>query len=213
MKHMKLIAGILVFGSLWGFSEVIIGSGLKDTGLPSGAIMTGIFAMMFLVFSRIMYQKPGMQLAMGLVAGGLRWFNPFVGCHICSAIAIVGEALLFELIWYKIKDVNLLKTITLQSSMCIFSTYCIYVGGYIITQILTPLSVGQFYLNNLLVLLPEIFASGLLAALLGAAIVPIAVSITSLDISLEDRLYYPATVGISLLCWSTVVIIWFTFGA
>ena len=154
-----------------------------------------------------------MQLTMGLVAGGLRWFNPFVGCHICSAIAIVGEALLFELIWYKIKDVNLLKTVTLQSSMGILSSYSIFVGGYIITQILTPLSVGQFYLNNLIVLFPEILASGLLAALLGAAIIPIVVKITSLDIQLEDRLYYPSTIGISLICWCAVGITWFTFGA
>ncbi len=213
MKNMKLLAGILVFGSLWGFSEVIIGSGLKDSGLPSGAIMTGIFAMMFLVASRLLYRQPGMQLAMGLVAGGLRWFNPFVGCHVCSAFAIVGEALIFELIWYKIKDRELLKTTTLQSSMGIISSYGVYVGGYIITQILTPLSVGQFSLNNLLVLIPQIVASGLLAALLGACIVPIAVATTSLNISLQDRLYYPTTIGISALCWCTVIITWFTVGA
>jgi len=210
---MKLLAGILVFGSLWGFSEVIIGSGLKDSGLPSGAIMTGIFAMMFLVFSRLLYRQPGMQLGMGLVAGGLRWFNPFVGCHICSAFAIVGEALIFELIWYKVKDMELLKTMTLQSSMGVISSYGVYVGGYIITQILTPLSVGRFSFSNLLVLIPQIFASGLLAALLGACIVPLAVATASLNISVHDRLYYPATIGISALCWCIVIITWFTAGA
>ncbi len=169
--------------------------------------------MMFLVTSRILYRRPGMQLAMGLVAGGLRWFNPFVGCHVCSAFAIVGEAILFELIWYKVKDMELLKTLTLQSSMGIISAYGVYVGGYIITQILTPISVGQFYLNNLLVLLPQIFASGLLAALLGACIVPIAVTTTSLNISLQDRIYYPTALGISALCWCIVIITWFTLGA
>lgn len=212
MKNMKLLAGILVFGSLWGFSEVIIGSGLKDTGLPSGAIMTGSFSMMFLVASRILYRRPGMQLSMGLVAGGLRWFNPFVGCHICSAFAIAGEALIFELIWYKLKDRELLKTITLQSSMGIISSYGIYVGGYIITQILTPLSVGQFYFTNLLLLIPRILASGLLAALLGACIIPLVVATTSFNISLQDRLYYPITIGISAFCWCIVLATWFTAG-
>ena len=32
----RLIAGVLVFGSLWGFSEVIIGTGLQNANLPYG---------------------------------------------------------------------------------------------------------------------------------------------------------------------------------
>ena len=95
----RLIAGILVFGSLWGFSEVIIGTGLQNAGLPYGAIMTGGFALSFLVLSRMIFRQPGMQIGMGLVAGGLRVFNPFIGCHLCSAIAIMAEAAIFEVIW------------------------------------------------------------------------------------------------------------------
>ena len=91
----RLIVGIILFGSLWGFSEVIIGSTIADAGVPSGGIMTGFFAIPFLVFSRLMYRKPGMQLGMGLVAGSLRIFNPFIGCHVCSAIAIMAEGALF----------------------------------------------------------------------------------------------------------------------
>ncbi len=52
-KNMKLFAGILVFGSLWGFSECIIGSVLKDAGLPYGSIMTGVFVLTYLVLSRM----------------------------------------------------------------------------------------------------------------------------------------------------------------
>jgi hypothetical protein len=122
--------------------------------------------------------------------------------------------MLFEIIWYKLQDTKHLNTVTLQSSMGIISAYCIYVGGYIITQILTPLSLGQFYMNNLLVLLPEIFSSGLLAALLGAGIVPLFITLrSSLRFSLEDRIYYPATLGISIVCWCSVIINWFSFGA
>ena len=65
-KNMKLFAGILVFGSLWGFSEIFLGSMLKDAGLPYGAIMTGFFVLTFLVLSRMFYRQPGMQLYGGI---------------------------------------------------------------------------------------------------------------------------------------------------
>jgi len=202
---MKFAAGILVFGSLWGFSEVIIGPALRDAGLPAGAIMTGVFAMMLLVMSRMFYRQPGMQLGMGLVAGSLRLFNPFMGCHICSAFAIMAEGMIFELIWYKLSDIKELNTLTLRSSMGIATAYCVYVGGYIVTQILTPLTVGMFHLENLITLMPQILASGLLAALIGGAIVPVALSLRKLDLSIKDQLYYPTTIGISALCWCIVI--------
>ena len=72
MKKIKLVAGILLFGSLWGFSEIIIGSALQETGLPAGTIMTGFFVITFLVLSRMIYRQPGMQFGMGLIAGALR---------------------------------------------------------------------------------------------------------------------------------------------
>ena len=203
----RLIAGILVFGSLWGFSEVIIGTGLKNSGLPYGGIMTGIFALSFLVLSRMIFRKSGMQLGMGLVAGSLRVFNPFVGCHLCSAIAIMAEAAIFEIIWYKMEsDFSDLKTITMQSSIGITTAYLVYVGGYITTQILTPIVGGVgFYLENLIVFIPKILASGLLPAILGAAVLPAILQLKKLDLTIKDRLYYPTTLGISVLCWIAVI--------
>jgi len=211
MNKIKLFAGILLFGSLWGFSEVIIGSSLQDTGLPTGAIMTGVFAITFLVFSRMIYRQPGMQLGMGLVAGALRLFNPFVGCHLCSAIAIMAEGAIFEVIWYKISlDFSELKTVIVQSSMGIISAYFIYIGGYIVTQILTPIASGaNFYLENLIVFLPRILSSGLIAAVIGGAVLPITLLAKKIDITVKDRLYYPTTIGLSVLCWFIVIGNWF----
>jgi hypothetical protein len=215
MNKLKLIAGILIFGSLWGFSEVFVGSGLSETGLPSGAIMTGIFAMMFLVMSRMIYRQPGMQIGMGLVAGGLKLFNPFVGCHICSALAIMAEGAIFELIWYKISfDFKELKNYTMQISMGIISAYSVYIGGYVVTQILTPIIAGPgFYLENLIVLMPNILASGLIAALVGGVVLPATLLVKQVDITIKDRLYYPTTIGVSLLCWFIVIGSWLLIGA
>ena len=130
MKNMKLLAGMIVFGSLWGFSECIIGPMMADAGLPSGMLMTGIFTMMFLVTSRLLYQQRGMQLGMGLIAGSLRMINPFGGCHLCSAIAIMAEGLLFELIWnyaatYDLKNI---QSLTTKVSLGVITAYTVYTG-------------------------------------------------------------------------------------
>ena len=211
MEKWKLFAGIILFGSLWGFSEVIIGSSLQDVGLPSGSIMTGIFAITFLVMSRMIYRQPGMQLGIGLVAGGLRLFNPIMGCHICSALAIMAEGLIFEIIWYKISlDFGELKTLINKCSMGIISAYTIYVGGYIVTQILTPIASGAgFYIENLIVFMPRILSSGLIAAAIGGIVLPITLLAKNVNLNLKDRLYYPTTLGLSLICWFIVIGNWF----
>ena len=207
MEKMKLFAGIIVFGALWGFSECIIGSSLRDANLPAGAIMSGVFAIVFMTMSRMLFRQRGMQLGMGLVAGSLRLLTPFGGCFICSAIAIMAEGLIFEILWYKISlDLNELRLPKLSVSMGITSAYFIYVGGYIVTQILTPVfSSAGFYLENLLVFIPQILASGLLAAIIGGITVPAVLATKKLDIAIRDRLYYPATIGISLVCWFVVI--------
>jgi hypothetical protein len=210
MKKIKFLAGILVFGSLWGFSEVIIGSRIQDIGVPTGTIMVGTFAIIILVLSRMIYRQPGMQLCIGLIAGGLRLFNPFVGCHLCSAIAIMAEGAIFEVIWYKISfDFSELKTIFMQGSMGIISAYFIYIGGYIITQILTPIAAGaNFYFENLIVILPKILSSGLIAALIGGVVLPITFLTKNINITVKDRLYYPTTLGITIICWLIVIGNW-----
>ncbi len=211
MKKIKLVAGILLFGSLWGFSEVIIGSAIQEIGLPTGTIMTGFFVITFLVLSRMIYRQPGMQFGMGLIAGSLRLFNPFVGCHLCSALAIMAEGAIFEIIWYKISfDFSELKTVITQGSIGIISAYTIYIGGYIVTQILTPIVSGAtFYLENLIVFLPRIFSSGLIAALIGGVVLPFILLTNKIDITIKDKLYYPTAFGISLLCWFVVIGNWF----
>lgn len=215
MIDRKFIAGIIVFGSLWGFAECIIGSLLRDVNLPAGAIMTGVFAIGLMTLSRTTFGQPGMQTGIGLVAGALRFFNPFGGCFICSAIAIMAEGLLFDLIWTGFSlDKKETQSLITQTSFGITAAYLVYVGGYIITQILTPVfSSAGFYVENLIVFIPQILASGLLAALLGVATVPGIFALKKLNIVVQDRLYYPMTIGISAFCWvfvivNTILILW-----
>jgi len=209
MNKMKILAGIIVFGSLWGFSECIIGSYLHEIDLPAGAIMAGIFAVGFMFISRSLYKQKGMQLGMALVAGTLRLFNPFGGCYICAAIAIMAEGALFELLLYRMTlDLKELKKPIMSASMGITTAYIVFVGGYIITQILTPVfSSAGFYIENLIAFLPQILSRGLLAAILGGSIVPIAILLRNIDIAkVRDITYYPTTAVVSALCWIAVII-------
>ena len=207
MNKLRFIAAVLVFGSLWGFSEVLIGTSISDLGLPSGAIMTGFFALTFLVMSRMTFRQPGMQAGMGLVAGSLRMFNPFMGCHLCSAIAIAAEAIIFEIVWYKISfKSDYIKRPFMQASLGVVTGFSIYVGGYIVTQILTPIAAAAtFYVENLIVFMPRILGSGLLPSVIAGILLPIIVISKKLDISIKDRLYYPLTLGITILCWVLVL--------
>ena len=214
MKRMKLFVGIIVFGSMWGFAECIIGPIFDSFGLPSGALMTGFFAIVLMMMSRILFKQRGMQIGMGLVAGILRFFNPFGGCVICSSIAIASEGLLFEIIWYGVSiDLKEINTNTMKISMGILSGYICYIGGYIITQILTPIvSSTGFYLENLISFIPQIFSRGLPAAFIGGAIVPTLFILKKVDIyKITDRIYYPSTASITIICWLIVILNSFLF--
>jgi len=212
MNKMKMFAGMIVLGSLWGFSECIIGPMLADRGLPEGMLMTGLFAMFFLVFSRMMFQQRGMQVGMGLIAGSLRYFNPFGGCQICSAIAIMAEGMLFELIWNYTTTLDLNKisnNLTMKVSLGVFTAFTVFTGGYIVTQILTPIvATGVFSLNDLLSFLPQILSRALPVALIGAITIPVTLSLRTIHLTLKDKYYYPATLGTATLCWIIVLGNW-----
>ena len=209
MNKTRLILGILIFGSLWGFSECVVGNLFNDAGLPTAELMVGFFAITFLLLSRIYFHQPGMQIGMGLIAGTLRLFNP-MGCHLCSAVAIVAEGAIFELIWYRLSfDLRELKTITMQVSMGIISAYFVFIFGYIITQVLSPIIAGTgFFIENLIFIIPNILAGGVIPALIGGFVVPTVLLAKRLDLTIKDRIYYPTTLGISALCWIIVVGNW-----
>ena len=207
MNNWKFFAGMLLFGSIWGFSEVIIGPMFSRAGLPSGMIMTGFFSLPLMLLSRRLFQKYGIQAGMGAVAGSLRMINPFVGCHLCSAIAIMAQGVLFEIIFYSVTtfDFKNLETWTNKISLGIFSGYTIYVGSYIVTQILTPLSSGHFYVANLIAMMPQFLARGLAVTFIGAITVPAILILKPIKISVKDTWYYPATLGVSACCWMIVI--------
>ena len=197
------LAGILLFGSLWGMLECILGDFLRDQNLPAGAIMTGLVAVAMMSYTRIVFRKRGMQLGMAMVAGLLRLTNPFTGCLICSAISIVSEGIIFEAIWYNLFDLREFRRPTTIASMGMITSYLCYIGGFLVTQVLTPIvSSVAFNPNDLVAFLPQILARGLPAGILGIFSILAIDRVRSYDISkLKSRFYYPVTISLAVVCW------------
>ena len=66
MSKTKILLGVVVFGSIWGLLECVLG------GYVSGAVLTGIVALGLMAATRLVYNQRGMQLEMGLIAAALR---------------------------------------------------------------------------------------------------------------------------------------------
>jgi len=213
MKRMRLLAGMVLFGSIWGLMECALGDYLHNAGLMAGAIMTGFIGFGLMAISRRIYGIKGMQLGMGLIAGLLKYVHPVGGCMLCSAIAIAFEGMIFEMIWYSPRiDINRIKGMEMKLSMGIISGYIIYAIGYIITQILTPVAASApFYLSDLLNVMPKILSTSTVAGLAGGvtlmAVLMVPHDIASRVASARKEVYYPVASLISVICWTGILML------
>ncbi|MFC1933555.1 hypothetical protein ACFLXX_00175 [Chloroflexota bacterium] len=101
----RLIIGILVFGSIWGFLEATLGGFLHMIIFPNkGAIMSGI-GVALMGAALAIYKKPGMSLGIGIIAASFKLLDvwifslPITSIHIINpAMAIIFESLAFSLV-------------------------------------------------------------------------------------------------------------------
>ena len=213
MKGMRLLAGIVLFGSIWGLMECVIGDYLHNAGFMAGAIMTGFIGFGLMAASRRIYGIAGMQLGMGLVAGLLKYIHPVGGCMLCSAIAIAFEGAIFEMIWYSPRvDINKMKGLGMKLSMGIISGYIIYAAGDFITHVLTPVAASApLYLSDLLSVIPKILSSATIAGLAGGltlvTIMSVPHDVASRIADARKEVYYPIASAISIICWVGIVML------
>jgi hypothetical protein len=99
----RLIVGVVVFGSIWGFMEATLGGFLHLIIFPNkGAIMAGI-GMAIMGSALAIYKKPSMLLGIGFVAASFKlldvWFFALspTSIHIVNpAMAIILESVAFS---------------------------------------------------------------------------------------------------------------------
>ncbi len=213
MKGIRLLVGIVLFGSIWGLMECVLGDYLHNAGIMAGALMTGFIGFGLMAASRRIYGIAGMQLGIGLVAGLLKYLHPVGGCMLCSAIAIACEGIVFEIIWRSPRvDINRIKGLEMKVSMGIISGYVIYAGGYFITHILTPVSASApLYLSDLLNVAPKILSSSTIAGLAGGltlvAVLSVPGDLVNRIADVKKEVYYPIASIISVLCWLGILVL------
>ncbi len=228
MNRYRMIAGIIVFGSIWGMLECFLGGFNPQVGMlgefPSGALLGGFFGLGIMAMTRMWFGVRGMAFGMAIVAGSLRYIAPVGTFVICSAIAIVAEGAVFEIIMSR-KQLDISRIATRRSLasgaasypmlafLGVITGYVIFVTGYAITQILTPyLGTGTIVLADVAAVMPIIIGRGFYAAVLGAVSLPLAVYVGNLHLDLDrikKEVFYPLTTAASVCCWMAVIIVFY----
>jgi hypothetical protein len=91
------LATIAVFGTLWGISEITLGSVLKSLNIPfSGAVLAAIGLTIALV-GRVFVPQKGSTLFIGVIAMLLKLFS-LGGVIIGPMVGIFSEALVAEIV-------------------------------------------------------------------------------------------------------------------
>ena len=91
------LATIAVFGTLWGLSEISLGSVLKSLNVPfSGAVLSAIGLTIALV-GRLFVPKKGSTLFIGVIAMLLKLFS-LGGVIVGPMVGIITEALVAEIV-------------------------------------------------------------------------------------------------------------------
>lgn len=102
-KRMRLLLGILLFGSLWGALEATLGGVLAFFHIPHyGGIMANI-GFLIMGAALALYKRPGMQLGIAVVAAAFKLLDvaifhvpPVARMVLNPMVAIILEALAFE---------------------------------------------------------------------------------------------------------------------
>ncbi|MBN1390527.1 MAG: hypothetical protein JXA22_07795 [Candidatus Thermoplasmatota archaeon] len=221
LDRLMMMAGIIALGSIWGLLECALGGiKLEIAGLPvsMGAVMAGLFGIGFMVLARKFFDRMGVSLGVALVAGIMRFFAPVGSCVICSAIAIMVEGLIFELILNRKMVLWNIRGIERDYRTLVFtgviSGFTIFSIGYILTQLLTPLFTEGILLplSDLWGILPLIFGRAFYAALLGGVSLPAAMFVDRLHLDVnrwKKGVFYSVSGAISIFCWVMVLAVIF----
>ncbi len=199
MKDKKNWVWLLLFGSLWGISEVAAGGVLYASEIPHSSIFLTAWAVLILAVARGVANKPGSSMVVGIVATLFKLINasPFI-CHLLGIFAL-GVA--FDI------AASLLMTEERKSAIRnaltgIVSAYCGYaLFAFLITYVIRYdiwAAGGWPKVAN------HIFVGGSIAALIGAVMVPVGYLIgTSSHVWAErrPRWIYAATFAGAVVLW------------
>jgi hypothetical protein len=122
------LATIAVFGTLWGISEITMGSVLHTLNMPfTGAFLAAI-GLIIALTGRVFVPKRGSTLFIGLIAMLLKFFN-LGGIVIGPMVGILSEAILAEIVLSLFGKPRPLSLIVAGASGVIFTLIQPFITG------------------------------------------------------------------------------------
>jgi hypothetical protein len=168
MTKYKPLILLLLFGSIWGMSEVVLGGIFDEINIAHSSVWLNAWAIFVLAVSRGVLNKPGSSTALGVIAATFKLANttPFY-CHLLG-IFLMGVA--FDLA----ATVLLKKNHKIDYRNCICGVVSAYGGYALFAVIITYLIRYDYWVSGgLSKVLHHIFVSGSYLALAAAAAVPL----------------------------------------
>jgi hypothetical protein len=207
----RLIIGVLVFGSIWGFLEATLGGFLNLIIFPNkGAIMGGI-GMAIMGAALAIYRKPGMLPGIGIVAASFKWLNAWLLFVPASAVQIINPAMaiIFEALAFSLVVAFLMNRIEKNVYVAVWAAvlagltsaiayvyFAVYVTHSPIFVRLGIKSIGEFIVGNGAV---QAVFFGVLAPL-GYVVGKKLAAITP-PVLTRQPIYYAVSAFTVLLCW------------
>lgn len=182
MRNSKNWLWFILFGSLWGINEVVMGEFLSVSEVPHFSVLLTVIALFILAFARGIVNKPGSSTVIGVVAVLFKLANaaPFF-CHLLG-IFMVG--LVFDVLATLL--IKSEKTAAIKSGLTgILSAYS---GNALFALIITYVIRYEVWTSGgTAKVLGHIFVAGTLTAILAALAVPLGFRLGVTSGSLADR--------------------------
>ncbi|RLC61045.1 MAG: hypothetical protein DRI01_09160 [Chloroflexi bacterium] len=201
-----VIIGILVFGSLWGLSEVALGGGLHATQFPYRAGLLAGIGMALMGMALVIHKKPAMLIGIGLVAVLVKllavpMLHISVTCKANSCIAVFTEAVALSLIAFLLLN-QMGKSVHARMGSGALAAIIASVGFYFIGMNVAPC-------NYLLSFSPGgfIVTEGLIWAAFSAILLPLGylagekLAAKNFSVLARRPLYYATSVVMICLSW------------
>jgi len=207
-----ILLGILVFGSIWGLFEVVLGGGLRAANFPyRSGLLTGI-GMGLMGMALVIYKKPAMLIGIGLVAVLVKLLaapilHISVMCKANSCIAVFTEAVALTLVAFLLMS-EMGKSVHARIGGGAVAAIIASVGFYFIGMQVAPcnyllgFTAGGF-----------IVTEGLIWAAFSAILLPLGylagMKLEAKAFPLLRRrlpLYYASTVATVVICWGVSAI-------
>jgi len=207
-----ILLGILVFGSIWGLSEVALGGGLGAAHFPyRSGLLTGI-GMGLMGMALVIHKKPAMLIGIGLVTVLVKLLavpilHISVMCKANSCIAVFTEAVALSLVAFLLMS-EMGKSVHARMGGGAIAAIIASVGFYFIgmqaapCQYLLSFTPGGF-----------IITEGLIWAAFSAILLPLGylagMKLEAKTFPLLTRktpLYYASTVATIVICWGVSAI-------